>query len=345
VNNGNLVEVRDLKTWFPVRKGVFQRIRSWVRAVDGVSFSIPKGKTLALVGESGCGKTTVGKTLLRLVDPQSGSIRFDGVELGSLNRAQLRPMRKRMQIVFQDPANSLDPRMLVRDVVAEGIRGFGLSRSGVSVEEQVIRVLERVELDRDVLLRYPHEFSGGQRQRICIARALAVEPDFIVCDEATSALDVSVQASILNLLKSLQNDMGLTYLFITHDLSVVEYLSDRVAVMYLGQIVEENDTETLFNRPNHPYTEALLRSAPSLDPDNRDLVSLDGDVPSPMNPPAGCRFHPRCPRRFDRCDREEVPTYTLPTGTTRCFLHDPKKVHGNPPHERLPEEGEKGSES
>jgi peptide/nickel transport system ATP-binding protein len=318
-----LVEVRDLKTWFPVRKGVLQRVHAWVRAVDGVSFSIPRGSTLALVGESGCGKTTVGKSILRLVEPQSGFIRFDGNDLLSLDRGQLRMLRKRFQIIFQDPANSLDPRMLVSDIVGEGIRSFGLASGEQEIQQRVETVLDRVGLGRDTMFRYPHEFSGGQRQRVCIARALAVEPDFIVCDEATSALDVSVQASILNLLKSLQKEMGLTYLFITHDLSVVQYLSDRVAVMYLGQIVEENETETLFDRPNHPYTEALIRSAPSLDLDHRDLISLEGDVPSPMNPPDGCRFHARCAKRFEPCDNQSVPTYDVPGGTSRCFLYAP----------------------
>jgi len=320
-----LIEVRDLKTWFPVKKGVLQRVHAWVRAVDGVSFSIPRGSTLALVGESGCGKTTVGKSILRLVEPRSGSIRFDGNDLLSLKRDELRALRKRFQIIFQDPANSLDPRMRVCDIVGEGIRSFKLAAGEKEVHRRVEAVLNRVELGRDAMFRYPHEFSGGQRQRVCIARALAVEPDFIVCDEATSALDVSVQASILNLLKSLQQEMGLTYLFITHDLSVVEFLSDRVAVMYLGQIVEENEAETLFENPNHPYTQALLRSAPSLDLDHRELISLEGDVPSPMNPPAGCRFHARCAERFQPCDIQSVPMFDVSGGTSRCFLHAPKE--------------------
>ncbi len=236
----------------------------------------------------------------------------------------MQPVRKRLQIIFQDPANSLDPRMLVRDVVGEGLRSFGMAESEADYRRKVINVLERVELGEDAMYRYPHEFSGGQRQRICIARALAVDPSFIVCDEATSALDVSVQASILNLLKSLQTDLGLTYLFITHDLSVVEYLADRVAVMYLGQIVEENDTERLFRDPQHPYTKALLESAPSMDPDHRELTALEGDVPSPMNPPAGCRFHTRCPQRFERCDQEDVPAFPVVGGTCRCFLREEK---------------------
>lgn len=317
-----LIEIRELRTWFPVRKGVLQRVHSWVRAVDGVSLSIPRGRTLALVGESGCGKTTVGKSILRLVPPQQGEILYEGRDILPLSPSELRVVRQQMQIVFQDPANSLDPRMFVQDIVGEGLRSFGLVEDGDSYRKRVIELLGRVGLGRDALTRYPHEFSGGQRQRICIARALAVNPGFIVCDEATSALDVSVQASILNLLKQLQEELGLTYLFITHDLSVVEYLADRVAVMYLGQIVEENDTESLFRNPRHPYTQALMDSAPSFDPDHRELVVLEGDVPSPISPPVGCRFHPRCPKRFERCDQENAPLYPVTGGNCRCFLSE-----------------------
>ena len=320
-----LIEVRDLVTWFPVRKGLFQSVVGHVRAVDGVSFQVEAGKTLALVGESGCGKTTVGKTLLRLVPATSGQALYHGRDILAMGRAELLQARKKLQIIFQDPANSLDPRMLVRDIVGEGLRSFRITHGRQETEAKVAEVLELVELDPSVMWRYPHEFSGGQRQRICIARALAVEPDFIVCDEATSALDVSVQASILNLLKSLQDRMGLAYLFITHDLSVVEYLSDRVAVMYLGQVVEEADSETLFSDPQHPYTQALLRSAPSLDVDHRDLVALGGEIPSPMNPPRGCRFHTRCDQVFDRCRTEDVPMYERPRQRCRCFLADPDR--------------------
>lgn len=318
-----LLDVKGLKTYFPVRRGVLQRTVGYVRAVDGVSFSIRRGATLALVGESGCGKTTVGKSLLRLIEPNGGEVYFKGKDLLKLKNEELLPFRKQMQIVFQDPANSLDPRMQVKDIVAEGIRGFHLGSSARDLPRRVVTALEHVGLSDDVLYRYPHEFSGGQRQRICIARALAVEPEFLVCDEATSALDVSVQASILNLLKGLQSDLGLTYLFITHDLSVVEYFADRVAVMYLGQIVEEGEAKTIFQEPKHPYTKALLESAPSLDLEHRELKVLGGEVPSPIDPPGGCRFHKRCPKRFERCDKESPPLYDVVAGQCRCFLYDP----------------------
>ena len=316
-----IMDVRNLQTWFPVRKGVLQRVHGWVRAVDGVSFSIKRGETLALVGESGCGKTTVGRSIVRLVTPRGGEVLFQGQDLLKLQGRDLLPYRKRIQIIFQDPANSLDPRMLVKDIIGEGLRSFRMATSARDLLGRVEKLLDRVGLGADTMYRYPHEFSGGQRQRICIARALAVEPEFIICDEATSALDVSVQASILNLLKSLQEEIGLTYLFITHDLSVVEYLSDRVAVMYLGQIMEQQPTDVLFQTPRHPYTQALLKSAPSLDPEARDLTVLGGDVPSPINPPSGCRFHTRCSQRMKRCDRETVPLYVADKGSCRCFLY------------------------
>ncbi len=316
-----LVEVKNLQTWFPIRKGILQRVTNNVKAVDGVSFSINKGETLSLVGESGCGKTTVGKTLLRLIQATGGEVFYEGEDILKMSPKELMHYRRKIQIIFQDPANSMNPRMLVKDIIAEGIRSFGLLPEK-DIENRVGELLEKVELSPEVMMRYPHEFSGGQRQRICIARALAVEPEFIVCDEATSALDVSVQASILNLLKDLQKEMGLTYLFITHDLSVVEYISDRVAVMYLGQIVDEADCEALFENPKHPYTQALLNSAPSLDPDHRELVALGGDIPSPINPPSGCRFHGRCPKAMDRCTTENVPFYDVEKGHSRCFLFE-----------------------
>jgi len=316
-----MIEVRNLKTWFPVRKGLFQRTAGHVRAVDGVSFKIKRGETLALVGESGCGKTTVGKTILRLVQATEGEVLYNGEDVLSMDSRSLLEARKKLQIIFQDPASSLDPRMFVRDIIGEGLRSFGITKTKADYEQRVKDVLEKVELDASAMDRYPHEFSGGQRQRICIARALAVNPDFIVCDEATSALDVSVQASILNLLNQLQDDLGLTYLFITHDLSVVEYLADRVAVMYLGQIVDESESGELFRNPKHPYTRALLDSAPSMDVDQRDLVALGGEIPSPMNPPPGCRFHGRCPKmQAGVCDRGHIDFRPVEGGRSRCVL-------------------------
>ncbi len=320
-----LIEVKDLKTWYPIRKGLLKRIVGHVKAVDGVSFNIKKGETLALVGESGCGKTTVGKTIVRLIKSSGGEVLFQGDDLLSKEGRELLPFRKDVQIIFQDPANSLDPRMLVKDIVAEGIRSFGLAKDGEECDDKVRKMLERVGLGADAMYRYPHEFSGGQRQRICIARALVVEPEFIVCDEATSALDVSVQASILNLLKELQKEMNLTYLFITHDLSVVEYLSDRVAVMYLGQIMDYGETKEIFDNPKHPYTKALMASAPSLDPDHRELTALGGDVPSPLNPPEGCRFHTRCTDVMEKCKSTPVQFYDVPCGQCRCFLFEDKE--------------------
>jgi oligopeptide/dipeptide ABC transporter ATP-binding protein len=320
-NDTPLIEVKNLKTWFPVKSGLLQRTSAHVRAVDDVSFSIPKGKTLALVGESGCGKTTVGKTILRLIKATGGEVLYGGQNILALSEKDLLPYRKKLQIIFQDPANSLNPRMLVKDIVGEGLRSFKMVSGKADYEAKVTAVLDKVGLGSDTLHRYPHEFSGGQRQRICIARALAVDPEFIVCDEATSALDVSVQASILNLLKDLQAELGLTYLFITHDLSVVEYLSDRVAVMYLGQLVDEADTNELFTNPKHPYTQALMASAPSLNPDHRELTALGGEVPSPMNPPSGCRFHTRCEKRFEPCDKGVVPFVQVNKGRCRCLLY------------------------
>jgi oligopeptide/dipeptide ABC transporter ATP-binding protein len=295
-----------------------------VRAVDDVSFEIEAGRTLALVGESGCGKTTVGRSLLRLVEPQAGQVWFDGRDLLSLPLSEMRPLRRKLQIVFQDPMASLDPRMRVRDIVAEGMRAFGIGANETERSERVARLLQRVNLDPRQMSRYPHEFSGGQRQRIGVARALAVEPRLIVCDEATSALDVSIQSQILNLLRDLQQELGLTYLFITHDLGVVRYLADRVAVMYLGQIVEQGETEAIFQAPQHPYTQALLAAVPSLDPARRRAArGIAGDVPSPSAPPSGCRFHTRCPKVFARCSQEAPALYPTPTGVSRCLLQDP----------------------
>ncbi len=316
-----LLEVSGLRTWFPIRKGVFRSVVGHVRAVDGVDLTVRAGETLALVGESGCGKTTVGRTILGLEPAREGAVRFEGVDLAALAPAELRPYRKEVQIVFQDPMASLDPRMRVREIVAEGMRSFGLGKNEAERTERVAEQLRRVRLEPDGMDRYPHEFSGGQRQRIGIARALAVEPRLLICDEAVSALDVSIQAQILNLLSELQEELGLAYLFITHDLSVVRYLAHEVAVMYLGQIVEHGPTEQIFEDPRHPYTRGLLAAVPSVDPARRSAEPVVlGDVPSPASPPDGCRFHTRCPEVFDRCSREMPEVAVRGDRGCRCFL-------------------------
>ena len=293
-----LVEVRDLVKHFPIHGGVFQRTVANVQAVDGVSFDIHRGETLGLVGESGCGKTTVGRLLLRLIEPTSGSIKFDGTDIAALSGSALKPYRRRMQIIFQDPYASLDPRTPIGDSIGEGLRIHGI---GTSAERRrsVQTIMDLVGLAPYHYRRYPHEFSGGQRQRIGIARALVLRPDLVVCDEPVSALDVSIQAQVLNELKALQRELGLTYLFIAHNMGVVEHISDRVAVMYLGRIAELAERRELFRQQEHPYTQALMSAIPVPNPElRRQRVILKGDVPSPVNPPTGCRFHPRCQLRL-----------------------------------------------
>ncbi|MDX1435816.1 MAG: ABC transporter ATP-binding protein, partial [Anaerolineales bacterium] len=302
-----LIEIIDLEKYFPVQGGVFRRVQDWVRAVDQVSFSINQGETFGLVGESGCGKTTIGLTILRLLEPTKGEIYFEGKNIVEFNDKQLDKIRREMQIIFQDPYSSLNPRMLIGDSVAEGLKIHNVGSADDRYQASV-DLLRRVGLEEHHAKRFPHEFSGGQRQRIGIARALALEPKFIVADEPVSALDVSIQAQVLNLLRDLQDEFNLTYLFIAHDMSVVEHISDRVAVMYLGKIVELAPSEELFELPLHPYTQALMSAIPIPNPRHKkDRIILKGDVPSPINPPLGCRFHPRCPVGMDHCSQEVPP--------------------------------------
>ncbi|RJP54153.1 MAG: dipeptide ABC transporter ATP-binding protein [Anaerolineaceae bacterium] len=304
-DNNNLLTVKDLTKYFPVRSGVLQRVSAWVKAVDKVSFFVKKGETLGMVGESGCGKTTIGRSILRLIEPTSGEVSFNGKDVLKMNARELKSLRRDMQIIFQDPYASLNPRMPIGESVMEGLNIHSI---GTPKErwEVVIDMLKKVGLEEYHARRYPHEFSGGQRQRIGIARALALQPKFIVCDEPVSALDVSIQSQVLNILKDLQGEFGLTYLFIAHNLSVVEHISDRVAVMYLGKVVELADREALYREPLHPYTKALLSAIPIPHPKiKRERTILKGDVPSPLNPPSGCRFHTRCPIAVERCSQEE----------------------------------------
>ena len=320
-------EVEHLTKHYPVRKGVFSRVSGQVHAVDDVSFWIAQGETLGLVGESGCGKSTTGKAILRLTDVTAGAIRWRGERIDALSAAEMRPHRRELQAVFQDPYSSLNPRMRAADIVAEPIRNFE-DLGAAEIRVRVESLFERVGLRADQMVKYPYEFSGGQRQRLGIARALAPNPRLIVCDEAVSALDVSVQAQVINLLMDLQEELGLSYLFIAHDLAVVEHISHRVAVMYLGKIVELTDKRSLFENPQHPYTEALLSAVPVPDPSKaRNRIILAGDVPSPVNPPAGCRFHTRCPYAEARC-RVEVPAMrsVAPGHFVACHLREGEAV-------------------
>ena len=315
-----LLDVQGLRVHFPIQKGLLKRTVGHVKAVDGVDLRLQPGRTLALVGESGCGKTTVGKGILHLEQPTGGRVRYAGVDLATIGGRRLRRFRKDLQIIFQDPFASMNPRMLVGDIVGEGLQALGLAQDRAERRRRVADLLEQVGIGEAAMDRYPHEFSGGQRQRICIARALAVDPKVIVCDEPTSALDVSVQAQILNLLKQLQDQLGIAYLFITHDISVVSYLAHEVAVMYLGRIVEQGPAAAVLDDPRHPYTKALLSAVPVIDPGSRrSIIRIDGNMPSPANPPAGCHFHPRCPQAVPACQRDDPPVRTLDDGRiVRC---------------------------
>lgn len=303
--NDITLRVEGLKKYFPVRRGFFQRTTGWIKAVDGIDLEIEPGKTLSLVGESGCGKSTVAKVILRLIEPDEGKLIYKGSDITNLSHKEMKHLRKEMQIVFQDPFGSLNPRMTVGQTIEEGLRGMGLSKGERGDRRD--ELLEMVGISAISSDRYPHEFSGGQRQRVGVARALSVSPSLIICDEPVSALDVSIQAQIINLLKDLQDRLGLSYLFISHDLNVVGYLSDKVAVMYLGHIMEYANADELFETPLHPYTLALLSAVPVVEPDKRlGLESLSGDVPSPLDPPPGCKFQGRCPQVEERCLKEEI---------------------------------------
>jgi len=312
----NLLEVKNLKVHFPVKHGLFSRVKAYVRAVDDVSFAIQPGETLGLVGESGCGKTTLGRAIVKLVEATVGSILFEGENIANLSGAELRRRRRKFQMIFQDPYGSLNPRMTVGQIIGEAIDIHHLAENSSARQKRIVELLKAVGLDAAHAQRYPHEFSGGQRQRIGIARALAVEPKLIVCDEPVSALDVSVQAQIINLLQDLQQQRGIAYLFIAHDLAVVEHISQRVMVMYLGRVVELADARAIINAPKHPYTQALISAVPVVDPDSkRKRIVLPGDVPSPIHPPSGCPFHPRCPiAELPRCGAEVPPLREITPG-------------------------------
>ena len=307
----NLIEVRNLVKYFPMHGGALQRVQGWVKAVDDVSFTIRAGETLGLVGESGCGKTTIGRTILRLIEPTDGQVLFEGQDMMKMTAKELKAKRRDMQIIFQDPYSSLDPRSQIGGIIGEALYIHGV-KDREERNRRVREIMATVGLAEDHIRRYPHEFSGGQRQRIGIARALVLRPKFVVCDEPVSALDVSIQSQVLNLLRRLQREFNLTYLFIAHNMSVVEHISDRVAVMYLGKIVELADRVELYRNPLHPYTRALMSAIPIPDPDlERERIILEGDVPSPLNPPSGCRFHPRCPIAEDVCSQELPPLQTV----------------------------------
>jgi oligopeptide/dipeptide ABC transporter ATP-binding protein len=322
-NSGPLLEVNNLRKYFPIRGGIFSRVVANVKAVEDVSFAVKRGEVVGLVGESGSGKTTVGRTILRLIEPTSGEVKFDGVDITKVNKATMREYRKRMQIIFQDPFASLNPRMSVGDIIGEAMTIHNLAK-GREREQRVASLLERVGLSPNHMRRYPHEFSGGQRQRIGIARALAVDPEFIVADEPVSALDVSIQAQVVNLLLDLKEELGLTLLFIAHDLGVVEYISDRVVVMYLGRIMEIAPSKELYSNPIHPYTEALLSAVPIPDPTvKRERVILQGDIPSPINPPSGCVFRTRCPIATKECAEVVPPLEEVTPGHFKACIHRP----------------------
>ena len=323
VKNENILEVSHLKKYFPIKGGVFSKVVGQVKAVDDVSFTIKKGTTMGLVGESGCGKSTTGRTILRLLDKTDGTILFNGKDVNALSKKEMRSLRPKMQIIFQDPYSSLSPRLPVGEIIGEAVREHQLVPQD-KLDDYITEIMNSCGLQAYHKDRYPHEFSGGQRQRICIARALALNPEFIVCDEPVSALDVSIQAQIINLLKDLQEKFGLTYLFISHDLSVVEHISDMVGVMYLGSIVETGATEDIFNNPLHPYTKALFSAIPVPDPEAKlKRIILEGSIPSPANPPSGCKFHTRCKECMERCKTEIPAAKDMGNGhIVRCHLYD-----------------------
>ena len=319
-NSGTMLKVGGIKKYFPVHRGFFQNVIGWIKAVDGVDLYIDKQKTLGLVGESGCGKSTIGRLILKLLEPDEGKIIYQNKDISNLSQNEMKPLRKEMQIIFQDPFGSLNPRMTAGQSIEEGLRTLA-TKGHHERKRRIVELLDMVGIASSSADRYPHEFSGGQRQRIGIARALSVNPSLIICDEPVSALDVSIQSQIINLLKELQNTLGLSYLFISHDLNVVGYISDMVAVMYLGHIMEYAPIEEMYNNPLHPYTLALLSAIPEPDPDDRGTRKvLTGDVPSPFNPPPGCKFQGRCPLVEDRCKKEEIGFYTVNENhTVRCW--------------------------